>query len=96
MDGFSGFKTATTDELAEAMTVMDPFHVVRLAGNALDERRRRVSWTPAGVGAARPTRSTLRGAHCTPGPICLPTSSPITPGNRRIQTPTTPSIMKSR
>jgi transposase len=42
MDGFSGFKTATTEELPEAVTVMDPFHVVRLAGEALDECRRRV------------------------------------------------------
>lgn len=42
MDGFSGFKTATTDELPDAVAVMDPFHVTRLAGNALDECRRRV------------------------------------------------------
>jgi transposase len=31
MDGFSGFKTASTEELPDAATVMDPFHVVRLA-----------------------------------------------------------------
>lgn len=42
MDGFTGFKTATTEELPEAVTVMDPFHVVRLAGDALDRCRRRV------------------------------------------------------
>ena len=42
MDGFTGFKTATTEELPDAVTVMDPFHVVRLAGDALDRRRRRV------------------------------------------------------
>jgi transposase len=42
MDGFTGFKTAATEELPEAVAVMDPFHVVRLAGNALDECRRRV------------------------------------------------------
>ena len=42
MDGFSGFKTATTEELPEAVTVMDPFHVIRLAGDALDDCRRRV------------------------------------------------------
>ncbi|MFF0991630.1 ISL3 family transposase [Kocuria nitroreducens] len=42
MDGFSGFKTATTEELPEAVAVMDPFHVVRLAGDALDQCRRRV------------------------------------------------------
>ena len=42
MDGFSGFKTATTEELPDAVTVLDPFHVVRLAGDALDRCRRRV------------------------------------------------------
>ena len=36
MDGFTGFKTATTEELPDAIVVMDPFHVVRLAGDALD------------------------------------------------------------
>ena len=34
MDGFTGFKTATAEELPDAVAVMDPFHVVRLAGDA--------------------------------------------------------------
>ena len=42
MDGFTGFKTATTEELPDATPVLDPFHVVRLAGDALDRCRRRV------------------------------------------------------
>jgi transposase len=42
MDGFTGFKTATTEELPDATAVMDPFHVVGLAGDALDRCRRRV------------------------------------------------------
>ncbi len=42
MDGFTGFKTAAAEELPDAVTVMDPFHVVRLTGDALDECRRRV------------------------------------------------------
>ena len=42
MDGFTGFKTAATEELPEATTVMDPFHVVRLAGEALEKCRQRV------------------------------------------------------
>ncbi len=42
MDGFTGFKTATTEELPDATAVMDPFHVVRLAGDALDRCRRGV------------------------------------------------------
>jgi len=48
MDGFSGFKTASSEELPDAVTVMDPFHVVRLAGNALDECRRRVQLVTCG------------------------------------------------
>ena len=42
MDGFTGFKSAATEELPGARAVMDPFHVVHLAGNALDECRRRI------------------------------------------------------
>ena len=42
MDGFTGYKTATTEQLPGARAVMDPFHVVRLAADALDETRRRV------------------------------------------------------
>jgi transposase len=42
MDGFTGFKTATAEELPDAVAVMDPFHVVRLAGDALDQCRRRI------------------------------------------------------
>ena len=48
MDGFTGFKTATTEELPDAVAVMDPFHVVRLAGDALDECRRRVQQATRG------------------------------------------------
>ena len=42
MDGFTGFKTAAAEEIPQAVAVMDPFHVVRLAGDALDRCRRRV------------------------------------------------------
>ena len=42
MDGFTGFKTAAAEEIPDAVAVMDPFHVVRLAGDALDRCRRRV------------------------------------------------------
>ena len=41
MDGFTGFKSAAAEELPDARAVMDPFHVVHLAGDALDECRRR-------------------------------------------------------
>ena len=42
MDGFTGFKTAAAEEAPGAVAVMDPFHVVRLGGDALDRCRRRV------------------------------------------------------
>jgi transposase len=48
MDGFTGFKTATTEELPDAVAVMDPFHVARLAGDALDRCRRRVQQNISG------------------------------------------------
>ena len=42
MDGFTGFKSAAAEELPDARAVMDPFHVVHLAGDALDECHRRI------------------------------------------------------
>jgi len=42
MDGFTGFKTAAAEEVPHAIAVMDPFHVTRLAGEAVDLCRRRV------------------------------------------------------
>jgi transposase len=48
MDGFTGFKTAAAEELPDAVAVMDPFHVVRLAGDALDQCRRRVQLRTVG------------------------------------------------
>ncbi len=41
MDGFTGFKTAAVEEIPHVTAVMDPFHVVHLAADALDECRRR-------------------------------------------------------
>jgi Transposase len=66
MDGFTGFKTATSEELPDAVAVLDPFHVVRLAGDALDPCRRRVQQSTCGhrgrkgdpLHAARRTRHT--------------------------------------
>src|SRR6476469_11115041 len=42
MDGFGGYKTAAAEQLPEATTVMDPFHVVALAGANLDLTRQRI------------------------------------------------------
>lgn len=61
MDGFTGFTTAAAEQLPDAVAVMDPFHVVRLAGDALDECRRRVQQNSRGHrGRAREPLSTAR------------------------------------
>jgi transposase len=48
MDGFTGFKTAAAEQLPDAVAVMDPFHVVALAGDALDRCRQRVQQDTCG------------------------------------------------
>lgn len=48
MDGFGGYKSAATDQLPEATTVMDPFHVVALAGAKLDLCRQRIQQQTCG------------------------------------------------
>jgi transposase len=48
MDGFTGFKTAAAEQLPAAVAVMDPFHVVALAGDALDRARQRVQQDTCG------------------------------------------------
>jgi transposase len=87
MDGFTGFKTATTEELPDAVAVMDPFHVARLAGDALDRCRRRVQQAIHGhrghkddpLYSARRTLHTgadlLTDSRRTDSPPCSPTSS---------------------
>ena len=48
MDGFTGFKTAAAKEIPQAVAVMDPFHVVALAGDALDQCRQRIQQVTRG------------------------------------------------
>ncbi|HSV66882.1 MAG TPA: transposase [Mycobacteriales bacterium] len=42
LDPFRGYRNAIRDEPPDTVAVLDAFHVVKLAGNALDEVRRRV------------------------------------------------------
>jgi transposase len=59
MDGFAGYKTAAAQVIPDAVTVMDPFHVVALAGVKLDLICQRIQQQT--LGAARPyRRSALR------------------------------------
>src|SRR4030095_12439454 len=48
MDGFTGFKSAPSAELPDSGAVMAPLQVVRLAGDALDQCRRRVQQVTCG------------------------------------------------
>ncbi len=48
MDGFTGVKTAASEELPDAVPVMDQFHVIRLAGDGLDRCRQRVQQATTG------------------------------------------------
>ena len=48
MDGFGGYKSAATEQLPEATTVMDPYHVVALAGGKLDLCRQRIQQQTCG------------------------------------------------
>ena len=42
LDPFHGYKNAIDDQLQDATSVLDAFHVVKLGGQAVDEVRRRV------------------------------------------------------
>jgi transposase len=48
MDGFSGYKTAAAEQVPDATPVMDPFHVVALAGDKLDLCRQRIQQLTCG------------------------------------------------
>ena len=48
MDGFTEFKTAAAEEVPHAATVMDPFHVVKLASLALDTCSQRIQQATLG------------------------------------------------
>jgi transposase len=42
MDGFTGFKTASVQQLPQAVEVLDPFHVVKLGADAVTKCRQRL------------------------------------------------------
>ena len=73
MDGFGGYKNAASRQLPDATAVMDPFHVVALAGTKLDLCRQRVQQQtlrsprphrgPALPGAAHPAHPATAAHH---------------------------------
>ena len=48
LDPFQGYKNAIDDQLQDATSVLNAFHIVKLAGDALDEVRRRVQQDTTG------------------------------------------------
>lgn len=83
MDGFTRAGSAAAEKLPDATVVMDPFHVVHLAGNALDECRRRIQQelhhrrgraTDPLYKARRMLAHQILPAHTTPA---APTTRPV-------------------
>jgi len=70
MDGFTGFKAAAAEELPDGVAVMDPFHVVRPAGEAVDRCRRTAPGGPCTpVRTSSPTDNANGSPHCSPPTI---------------------------
>ena len=61
LDPFHGYKNAIDDKLADATAVLDAFHVVALAGRAVDEVRRRVQQEIHGHRGRATGRHGIRG-----------------------------------
>lgn len=63
MDGFGGYKTAAAEELPDATAVMDPFHVVALAGAKLDLIRQRIQQLTCGHRGRTGDPNSASGRH---------------------------------
>ena len=64
LDPFHGYKNAIDDRLADAVSVLDAFHIVKLGGQAVDEVRRRVQQDHHGHRGRKATRSTGSATCC--------------------------------
>jgi transposase len=74
MDGFTGYKTAAAEALPQAVAVMDPFHTVALAGDALDRCRQRVQQDTQGHRGRKNDPLFGIPGCCAPAPSCSPTA----------------------
>ena len=66
LDPFQGYKNAIDDQLQDATSVLDAFHIVKLAGDALDEVRRRVQQDTTGHRGRRVIPYIKSGFFCAP------------------------------
>ncbi|WP_427175164.1 ISL3 family transposase [Arthrobacter sp. 92] len=74
LDPFRGYVNAIRDELPEAITVLDAFHVVKLGSAMVDEVRRRVQQDTLGHRGRKEARSTASAGTCRSAPKTSPTS----------------------
>ena len=90
MDGFGGYKNAATERVPDAVTVMDPFHVVALAGAKLDLCRQRVQQDTLGH-RGRSRGPALPGPAHPAHPHCAAHRHARRPGSKRCSPPRTTS-----
>lgn len=62
--GFTGFKTATAEELPQARTLMDPIHVIHVASEALRECRHRAQQHYYGVEVGQVNDCSRADGYC--------------------------------
>lgn len=74
LDPFRGYANATRDELPEAITVLDAFHLVKLGAAVVDDVRRRVQQDTLGHRGRKGDRSTASGAPCNAASNTSPTN----------------------
>lgn len=63
MDGCTGFKTASAEELPHAVEILGPFHLVKLGSEALELPGNVFNASSMGGGDARMTRSINLGVR---------------------------------
>jgi hypothetical protein len=91
LDSFRGYTNAIRDELPEALTVLDAFHVVKLGSAVVDEVRRRIQQDTLGR-RGRKGDPLFRGP-CRSAPNPSPTKKPpgsmpsSPPGTRTARSP---------
>ena len=75
MDGFAGYKTAAAAVVPDAVTVMDPFHVVALAGAKLDLIRQRIQQQTLARRGRTGDPLYGSGASAAPASSCFPAAN---------------------
>ena len=85
LDPFHGYKNAIDDQLADAISVLDAFHVVKLGGQAVEEVRRRVQQAITGHRGRKgdPLYGIRNLLRCAAGTLDRPATGPARRRDRR-------------